>query len=60
MRVDDDRQVRLRVGRDGVVEKRPWYEPSETLPHEPIISIGVKTGFDSLIVEESTGLKSAA
>jgi hypothetical protein len=47
--------------RDGVVEKQPWYEPSETLPREPIISTGVKTGFDSLIVEESTtGLKSAA
>ena len=46
--------------RDGVVEKQPWYEPSETLPLEPIISTGVKTGFDSLIVEEPTGLKSAA
>jgi hypothetical protein len=46
--------------RDGVVEKQPWYEPSETLPREPIISTSVKTGFDSLIVEESASLKSAA
>lgn len=46
--------------RDGVVEKQPWYEPSETLPREPIISTEVKAGFDTLIVEESTGLKSAA
>jgi hypothetical protein len=46
--------------RDGVVEKQPWYEPSETLPHEPIIAAGIKTNFDSLIVEESTALKSAA
>jgi hypothetical protein len=46
--------------RDGVVEKQPWYEPSETLPREPIIASAMKTNFDSLIVEESTALKSAA
>jgi hypothetical protein len=46
--------------RDGVVEKQPWYEPSETLPREPIIAAAMKTTFDSLIVEESTALKSAA
>jgi hypothetical protein len=46
--------------RDGVVGKQPWYEPSETLPSEPIISAAMKTNFDSLIVEESTALKSAA
>jgi hypothetical protein len=46
--------------RDGVVERQPWYEPSETLPTEPIVATTVKTSFDSLIVEESTALKSAA
>jgi hypothetical protein len=46
--------------RDGVVEKQPWYEPSETLPREPIIAATMKANFDSLIVEESTALKSAA
>jgi hypothetical protein len=46
--------------RDGVVEKQPWYEPSETLPREPIIASAMKTNFDSLVVEESTALKSAA
>jgi hypothetical protein len=46
--------------RDGVVEKQLWYEPSETLLREPIISATMKTNFDSLIVEESTALKSAA
>jgi hypothetical protein len=46
--------------RDGVVEKQPWYEPSETLPREPIIASAMKTNFDSLIVDESTALKSAA
>ena len=46
--------------RDGVVERQPWYEPSETLPREPIIATTTKTNFDSLIVEEVTGLKSVA
>jgi hypothetical protein len=46
--------------RDGVVEKQPWYEPSETLPSQPVIAATTKTTFDSLVVEEPTGLKSAA
>jgi hypothetical protein len=46
--------------RDGVVEKQPWYEPSATLPREPIIATTAKVNFDSLIVEDSTALKSAA
>jgi hypothetical protein len=46
--------------RDGVVEKQPWYGPSETLPGEPIIATSMKPNFDTLIVEESTALKSAA
>jgi hypothetical protein len=46
--------------RDGVIERQPWYEPSETLPAEPIIAATMKTNFDSLIVEETTALKSAA
>jgi hypothetical protein len=46
--------------RDGVVEKQPWYEPSETLPGHPVIAAPMKTNFDSLIFEESTPLKSVA
>ncbi len=46
--------------RDGVVEKRPWYEPSDTLPHEPIITTSTKTSFDSLVVGEPSTLKSVA
>ena len=46
--------------RDGVVEKQPWYEPSETLPGRPVIATTMKTTFDSLIFEEPTSLKSAA
>ena len=46
--------------RDGVVEKQPWYEPSETLPRDPIIATTAKANFDSLIVEDATAMKSAA
>jgi hypothetical protein len=35
----------------GVVEKQPWYEPSETLPNKPLISEHMKVDFDRLIVE---------
>ena len=46
--------------RDGVVERQPWYEPSQTLPSEPIISAAVKTSFDSLVVVEVPAVRSAA
>lgn len=38
--------------RDDVVQKQPWYEPSETLPRRPIIPNAGKTNFDTLVVEE--------
>ena len=38
---------------DGVVKKQPWYEPSNKLPHQPIITATTKSDFDTLIVEES-------
>jgi hypothetical protein len=46
--------------RDGVVEKQPWYEPTDTVPREPIIATTTKTNFDSLIVDEPAALKSVA
>jgi hypothetical protein len=46
--------------RDGVVEKKPWYEPSEKLPDQPIIATNVKAGLDSLVVSESITRNSAA
>jgi hypothetical protein len=46
--------------RDGVVEKQPWYEPSDTMPREPIIATPTKTNFDSLVVGEPSTLKSVA
>ena len=39
---------------DGVTKKRPWYEPSEKLPHEPVITPNRQMDFDSLVVEQLT------
>jgi hypothetical protein len=36
--------------RDGVVERQPWYEPSESLPSKPIIVPGTMATFDTLVV----------
>lgn len=35
----------------GIRERRPWYEPSERLPEQPVISGPTKEEFDSLVVE---------
>ena len=35
----------------GIKEKRPWYEPSEKLPAEPVISASMRAEFDTLVVE---------
>ena len=35
----------------GIVDRRPWYEPAEKLPDQPIISVPFQTDFDSLVVE---------
>jgi hypothetical protein len=37
----------------GVKPRRPWYEPSEKLPDQPIINVP-KEDFDSLVVEMPT------
>jgi len=36
---------------DGVVEKKPWYEPSNKWGNEPIISKTLNSDFDSLVVD---------
>jgi hypothetical protein len=36
---------------DGVVEKEPWYEPSEELPNEVIISKAFNSDFDTVVVD---------
>ncbi len=42
-----------------VAERRPWYEPSETLPDEPIIGTQALTEFDTVVVEMSSARNSA-
>jgi len=44
---------------DGIVERRPWYEPAEKLPDQRIISIPLLSEYDSLVVETSTRNPSA-
>jgi hypothetical protein len=37
--------------RHGVVERHPWYEPSDKVPNHPIIVTSMDTSFDTLIVD---------
>ena len=48
----------------GAIEKSPWYEPSDSMPKEPIIEAAPELEFDSLVVDspspranEPTGLR---
>lgn len=34
-----------------VAERRPWYDPAEKLPDEPVIGTQALTEFDSIVVE---------
>jgi hypothetical protein len=36
---------------DGVVEKQPWYPPSEMLPLKPIVDGKMDIDFDSMVVD---------
>ena len=44
----------------GVKERRPWSEPSERLPDEPIISTPMQTEFDTVVVEMPSARNAAA
>jgi hypothetical protein len=44
----------------GAAERRPWYEPSEKSPDQPIISTQMQTEFDSVVVEMPGARNSAA
>jgi hypothetical protein len=35
----------------GAIEKSPWYEPSDSMPKEPIIEAAPELEFDSLVVD---------
>jgi len=43
----------------GVVGRRPWYEPSEKLPTQPIINTPAQTEYDTVVVELPTARSSA-
>jgi hypothetical protein len=39
---------------NGVVEKQPWYEPSERLHSPPIVPSGTRMDFDTVVVDATT------
>ena len=43
-----------------VAQRRPWYEPSEKLPDEPIIGTQALTEFDTVVVEMPAARNSSA
>ena len=43
-----------------VAERRPWYDPAEKLPDEPIIGTQPLTEFDTVVVEMPSARNAAA
>ena len=35
----------------GAIEKSPWYEPSDSMPEEPVVGSAPQFEFDSLVVD---------
>jgi hypothetical protein len=35
----------------GVTERRPWYEPSDKLPDQPVVTSQMQSEFDTVVVE---------
>jgi hypothetical protein len=44
----------------GVNERRPWYEPSEKMPDQPVLSAPMQTEYDTVVVEMPNARNSAA
>ena len=44
----------------GVTERRPWYEPSDKTPDEPIINAPMQAEFDTVVVEMPGARNSSA
>ena len=44
----------------GVTARRPWYEPAEKSPNEPVISTPMQTEFDTVVVEMPAARNSVA
>ena len=43
----------------GIKERRPWYEPAEKLPDQPIICAPLENEFDTLVVDLPSARNSA-
>jgi hypothetical protein len=70
-RCDDDNQLVPLQGEEigrliaqalesGVTARRPWYEPAEKSPDEPVISTPMQTEFDTVVVEMPAARSSVA
>jgi hypothetical protein len=44
----------------GVVERRPWYEPADKMPDEPIIRSQLNSELDTVVVDMQSARKPAA
>jgi len=44
----------------GVVDRQPWYEPTEKLSDRPVISAPAPSDFDTVVVEMPAARNSAA
>ena len=44
----------------GVNERRPWYEPSEKMPTQPVLNTPMQTEYDTVVVEMPSARGSAA
>jgi len=44
----------------GVADRRPWYEPSDRLPAEPVVSGSTEMEYDTVVVEMPEPRNSAA
>jgi hypothetical protein len=48
-------QLVAQAVQNGVVEKQPWYAPSEMLPRAPIVTGNMDIDFDRMVVDAAPG-----
>jgi hypothetical protein len=53
-------QLLAQAVQGAIVEKQPWYDPSEKSPRQPIITAAKASDFDSLVVDRPTARDSSA
>ena len=44
-------QLMARALEGAAIEKRPWYDPGDSVPKDPVINVNPEMEFDSLVVE---------